>query len=108
MKRSTRVTLTVAAAMAWAARAHAQDPCDPTSFRSNACKVAIKQGGFCSGGAWVSGPYQQPYPYYYDRYLDYFNQGGVTTPAPVEACGLFSSVRHGGFGALGVIHSAGG
>jgi hypothetical protein len=103
MKKSIRVTLTVVAAIGCAAPAGAQDPCEPASFSRGACRIAIHDAGYCSGGAWVSSPYPQSYAYYYDRYRGYLSQAGTVTPATVASCGLLTPLRYGGFGAHGAL-----
>ncbi|HYW47077.1 MAG TPA: hypothetical protein VE959_29695 [Bryobacteraceae bacterium] len=103
MKKSARVTLTVVAAVGWAARAQqAPNPCEPANFNGKACQAAVKNHGYCSGGAWVPQQYQK-YPYYYGLYQAYASAAGVVTAAPVEACRRPSRLfgRHGGFGAIG-------
>jgi hypothetical protein len=109
MKKSARVRLTVAAAIALAARAEAQDPCEAASFNSRACKVAIRDGGFCSSGAWVSAPYPESYSYYNDLYGVYRNQGGATMPAAMASCGQYfgAGAIRGGFGAFAMAHAGG-
>jgi hypothetical protein len=110
MKKSARVRLTVAAAVALAARADAQDPCEAASFNRKACKIAIRERGFCSGGAWVSAPYPESYSYYNDLYRLFRHQGGLPVPAPMESCGQYfgAGAMRGGFGAFAAIHAGGG
>jgi hypothetical protein len=111
MKKSARVTLTVVAAVGWAARAQqAPNPCEPANFNEKACQGAVKSHGYCSDGAWVPQTYQK-YPYYYDIYQAYTAAGGIVTAAPVETCRRagHASWGHGGFGAIGAaIHGHGG
>jgi hypothetical protein len=103
MKKSARVTLTIVAAVGFAARAEqAPNPCESANFNGKACQAAVKSHGYCSGGAWVPQQYQK-YPYYYGRYQAYSSAGGIVAAAPVETCRpprhLLGS--HGGFGATG-------
>jgi hypothetical protein len=107
MKKSTQVTLTVAAAMGLAARGQQPlNPCGAASFNSNACHEAVKHDRFCWQGQWnpVSDP--EPYPYYYGQYRDYVAHGGAVTPAPAGNCGhlRYGGGAHGGFGATGHGH----
>lgn len=115
MKKSRRVILTVAA---MGISAHAQqgpDPCEPATFNRKVCQVAVRHGGYCSGGTWVPMTYQQAYPNYYDGYLAYLSGGGIVTAAPAETCRRPSKrflvprgVPYGGFGATGAWYHAGG
>ena len=111
--KSTRVMLSVAAAMGMAARGQGPDPCEPGSFNPGVCKVAVRHHGYCSGGAWVPMTYSQKYPNYYDSYQSYLSGGGLVASAADENCGRFGShgsyfVSHGGFGRTGSGHHAGG
>ena len=108
LKKSARVTLTVVAAVGWAARAQqAPNPCEPANFNEKACQAAVKSHGYCSGGAWVQQPYQK-YPYYYDLYQVYASAGGIVNAAPVETCQRpRHSGGHGGFGAIGAAFHGG-
>ena len=111
--KSAQVTLTIVAAMGIAARAQqGADPCAPDTFNQKACKTAIRRGGFCSGGEWIGGTYQESYPHYYDLYRSRIAAGGSVTPAVVENCPrpawlggwwpLFGGHAHrAGFGATG-------
>lgn len=102
MKKSTHVTLTVAAAMGLAARGQQPlDPCGAASFNAKVCQAAVKQRRYCSQGQWVPLADPQPYPYYYGLYQDYVANGGVVTAIPAEHCGGFMSHVYGGFGAIG-------
>jgi hypothetical protein len=107
MTKSARVTLTVVAAVSWGARAQqAPNPCGPANFNEKACQTAVKQGGYCSGGAWVTQKYQQ-YPYYYGLYRAYTGAGGAVAPAGVEKCGHgHGHALFGGFGAHGAAHAS--
>jgi hypothetical protein len=107
-KRSNRVILTAAAAVGMAAQAQAADPCDASTFNGKACTAAVKQQGFCSGGAWVSTTYSQRYPYYYDAWTAYASAGGAVTPFVAEKCAVPRNVQRGGFGSTGVLLASGG
>jgi hypothetical protein len=107
MKKSTQVTLTVAAAMGLAARGQQapQDPCGATSFNSKACQAAVKRSRFCWQGQWIPMTDPQPYPYYYGLYQDYVANGGSVAPVPAQHCGgFFLGAIHGGFGGIGAGH----
>lgn len=97
LKKSARVFLTIAAGMGVAARAQqGRDPCAASNFNAQVCKVAIRHKGYCSGGAFVKMPYQQPYPYYYDSYSAFVSGGGLATqPDSCASLGGFGS--HGAF-----------
>ena len=103
MKKSTQVTLTVAAAMGLAARGQTpQDPCGAASFNSKACQTAVKTRQYCWQGQWVPVNDPHPYPYYYGLYQDYVANGGTVMPVPAQHCGgFFLSAIHGGFGGIG-------
>jgi hypothetical protein len=102
LKKSARVILTIAAGMGVAARAQqGGDPCAASSFNAQVCKVAIRHKGYCSGGAFVKMPYQQPYPYYYDSYRAFVSGGGLATQP--DSC-----ASRGGFGSHGAARRAGG
>src|ERR1700733_14672676 len=93
VKKSARVVLTVAAGMSLAARGQlAPDPCDPGTFNTKACKVAVRHMGYCDGANFVPMTYSQPYPNYYDSYQAYLVNGGVATAAEAGNCGRM----HGG------------
>ena len=102
--KSACVTLTVVAAMGLAARAQqGPDPCAAATFNEKACKRSVRQGGFCSQGAWVPVTYHEPYPYYYDLYKNHVSSGGAVTPLATEKCGRGGgtgnhTVSRGGFG----------
>lgn len=110
MRKSTKVTITIVAAIGSAARVPAADPCDPATFNEKVCKSAVSQHGFCENGEWSAMQYGQKYPYYYDLYQNHLSAGGAVTPAVPGQCrrpggNLF---RHGGFGATGghtTVHS---
>jgi hypothetical protein len=109
MKKSTQVTLTVAAAMGLAARGQQPlNPCNAASFNGGACREAVQHSRLCWQGTWnpISAP--EPYPYYYGAYRDYVANGGVVTPVETGNCGHLSAYRgagvHGGFGGTGAGH----
>jgi hypothetical protein len=107
MKKSTHVTLSVAAAMGLAAAARGQqplDPCGASSFNTKACQAAVKHSRYCWQGQWVAVTDPQPYPYYYGLYQDYVASGGVVAAAPAQHCGGFMNTFYGGFGAIGAGH----
>ena len=117
MKKSTKVTLTVVAAMGLAScgRSH-RDPCQSESFNEMACQDAVRSGGYYWGGSWYPMSYHYPYPYYYDHYRTHVSSGGrvFTSPSgsyarPGTGGGTTSSpgVTRGGFGSTGAGHSAG-
>jgi hypothetical protein len=113
LRKSSRVVLTVAAAMGMTARGQGADPCESANFNGQACQVAIRHNGYCSGGAWVRMAYQWPYPYYYDSYSAFVASGGLAAPSLAEQCGHAGFfVAHGwgrgGFGATGAHRHAGG
>jgi len=106
MKKSASVTLTVVAAVGCAAAQQAVDPCAPGAFNTKVCRTAVKSQGFCDGATWVPQQYQK-YSYYSGVYKAYAAAGGVTTPAPAGACRPNRvPVSHGGFGAIGLVHSS--
>ncbi|MCU1336951.1 MAG: hypothetical protein JWO19_2532 [Bryobacterales bacterium] len=116
IKKSSRVVLTVAAAMSMVARGQQpRDPCESASFNTKACKIAVQRKGYCDGSAWVPATYQESYPYYYDSYQAYLATGGVVTAAEAGNCrrphyGLFGGrgLSRGGFGSTGAGHHGGG
>jgi hypothetical protein len=102
MKKSTKVTLTVVAAMGLASCGRSRlDPCEQGSFNEMACQDAVRSGGY------------YPYPYYYDHYRTHVSSGGRVMSAPsgsyARPGGTTSSpgVTRGGFGSIGAGHSAG-
>jgi len=108
LRKSTRVVLTVAAAMGVSARAQ-QDPCEASTFNGQSCQLAIRHNGYCSGGAWTSMTYQWPYPFYYDAYSAFVSGGGLAAPFAIENCRAPGMFSRGGFGAIGAgRHHAGG
>jgi len=113
MKKSTKISLTVVAAMGMAACNRRPDPCEAATYNDQACREAIQQGGYYYHGAWVPMMYSRPYPYYYDSYSRYVGRGGTVHAAPSEAYsrssgGSHGSVGRGGFGSTGGGHAFGG
>jgi hypothetical protein len=116
MKKSSKVSLTVVAAIGIAHAQEPADPCEASTFNERACQEAIRQHGYCWNGSWVRLRYSYPYPYYYDRYQVYALLVGPAAPAIVDSCrqpygGTTTSVHsfraaRGGFGTTGC-HSAG-
>ena len=111
VKRSKRVTLTVVAVMGLAGRGlEAADPCDASTFNGKACKIALKQGGYCFNGETRVVNYPESYPYYYNLYQLHVMQGGAVTPAVVDPCtrhwGGSHGVSRGGFGSTCAAHAA--
>lgn len=110
MKRSSKVTLTVVAAMGLASCSRRRDPCDSQYFNEAACSEAVRSGGYYWNGGWVPMMYHYPYPYYYDSYRSYVSRGGrvygaggsYARPSAAPA----GAVR-GGFGSTGAAHGAG-
>lgn len=103
----------MAATMGMAARSQptSLDPCEPGTFNGNACKVAIRHHGYCSGGAWVPMTYSQEYPNYYDSYQAHISGGGLSVSAPEEDCRRtrgWSHVARAGFGSTGYFYRSGG
>jgi hypothetical protein len=104
MKKPAQVTLTVVATMSFAAHGQqaAPNPCSSPTFNGSACQAAIREHGFCSQGNWISTPYHEKYPYFYDRYQQWIAAGGVVDPAPDGSC---PHPHRGGFGATGAYHA---
>jgi hypothetical protein len=113
LRKSTRVVLTVAAAMGMTARGQqGADPCQSSTFSGQACQLAIRHQGYCSGAAWVPMTYSQPYPYYYDSYSAFVSGGGLAVAGPSGNCrhpGFFAAHgwARGGFGGTGSGRHAG-
>jgi hypothetical protein len=115
MKKSTRVTLTVVAAVGLASCGRSRrDPCDTAYFNDFACQEAVRSGGYYWGGSWVPMRYGYPYPYYYDHYRTYVGSGGRVYSAPSGSYARpggssapASGVTRGGFGSTGGGHSSG-
>ncbi len=113
MKKSSKVTLTMVAAMGLASCGRSRrDPCDQGAFNEMACQDAVRSGGYYYGGSWFPIMYHYPYPYYYDHYRTYVGSGGRVVSAPAGSYmrsggGPVSSpgVERGGFGATGAGHS---
>src|ERR1022692_1013045 len=83
MKKSTKVTLTVVAAMGLASCGRSRpDPCEQGSFNEMACQDAVRSGGYYYGGSWYPMVYRYPYPYYYDHYRMHVSSGGAVVSAP--------------------------
>src|SRR5438067_33197 len=122
MKRSSKVTLTVVAAMGLAGCSRRYDPCDSRSFDAIACGDAVRGGGYYYRGSWYPMTYHYPYPYYYDAYRSHVSRGGPVVAVPPGAYGrpgasapgagtsapAAGGVTRGGFGSTGAGHSAGG
>jgi hypothetical protein len=111
MKKSTKVTLTVVAAVGLASCGRSRrDPCDQNSFNEMACQDAVRNGGYYYGGSWYPMAYSYPYPYYYDHYRTYVSNGGRTVAVPAGSYSSPAGVVRGGFGSTGAAHgsSAGG
>lgn len=108
MRKSVRVTLTVAAGVALAACGSKRvDPCDAATFSDEACQDAIAKGGYYWGGSWYPMGYSYPYPYYYDSYRSYVARGGTVRAAPAGSYSPAGSVVRGGFGEAGGAHGGG-
>jgi hypothetical protein len=111
MKKSTKVTLTIVAAVGLASCGRSRrDPCERAYFNDLACQEAIRSGGYYWGGSWVPMRYSYPYPYYYDSYRTYVSTGGrwYSSPSSSYARPSSSGVTRGGFGSTGSSHSSGG
>jgi hypothetical protein len=114
MKRSSKVTLTVVAAMGLVACSRRYDPCEARYFNEAACADAVRSGGYYWRGSWYPMTYRYPYPYYYDSYRSHVSHGGSVRAAPAGSYGRPSvsapssggTVR-GGFGSTGSSHSTG-
>jgi len=115
MNKSSKVTLTVVAAVTLA---HAQapgDPCQASVFNERACQEAVRQNGYCWNGKWTRLRYSYPYPYYYDRYQLYTMVVGPLQAIAPGACGMppgghaahVHAFPRAGFGAIGVGHVGG-
>ena len=117
MKKSSKVTLTVVAAVGLASCGRGRrDPCEAQSFNELACQEAVQSGGYYWGGSWYPMAYHYPYPYYYDSYHTYVSRGGRVIAAPVGSYSRPAGVTspssggtvRGGFGSTGAGHSSGG
>ena len=111
MKKSSKVTLTIVAAVGLASCGRSRrDPCDRAYFNELACQEATRSGGYYWGGSWVPMVYSNPYPYYYDQHRSYVSTGGrvFASPSGSYARPSSSSVTRGGFGSTGSGHSSGG
>lgn len=113
MKRSSKVTLTVVAAIGLAGCSRRYDPCDERSFDAIACGDAIRSGGYYWHGSWIPMTYSQPYPYYYDTYRSRISRGESVVAVPGGAYARpagsapAGGVTRGGFGSTGAAHGAG-
>jgi hypothetical protein len=86
----------------------AQDPCATAYFNERACQDAVASGGYYWNGTWYAMRYDHPYPFYFDSYRTYRDNGGRTSAAPGITYGRPSSgsVERGGFGSTGEGHSS--
>ena len=110
MKKSSKVTLTLVAALGVAAcNRRRVEPCQPATFNQQACQQAVSAGGYYWNGSWWPMTYHYPYPYYYDSYRSYVGNGGQVSAAPPEAYVHSASpvVTRGGFGTTGAGEGAG-
>jgi hypothetical protein len=113
MKRSSKVTLTVVAAMGLVACSRRYDPCESQHFDSTACADAVRGGGYYWRGSWYPMTYHYPYPYYYDAYRTHVSRGGSVRAAPSGTYGRpgvapsSGGTIRGGFGSIGSGHSTG-
>jgi hypothetical protein len=111
VKKSSKVTLTLMAALGAAGCGHrGVDPCDAATYNDAACLQAVKDGGYYWGGSWVPRTYYQPYSYYHDSYGAFVDGGGAEKAAPAGAyssSGDPAGVTRGGFGETGAAHGAG-
>ncbi|MDP9122156.1 MAG: hypothetical protein M3O15_12460, partial [Acidobacteriota bacterium] len=80
MKKSSRVQLTLLAAVAAAVGAdgcsRAADPCRPESFNGPACQQAVEHHGYRSYGGWVPMTYSRPYGAYYAGWAAWSGRSG--------------------------------
>ena len=108
MKKSTKVTLTVVAAVGLASCGRSRrDPCDRESFNEMACQDAVCNGGYYFGGSWYPMAYSYPYPYYYDHYRTFVSNGGRSVTVPAGSYSSPAGVERGGFGSTGAAHGSG-
>jgi hypothetical protein len=82
MKKSSKVTLTIVAAVGLASCSRRRDPCEPAYFNEAACQEAVSNGGYYWGGSWYPTVYHYRYPYYYDHYNRYRSSGGMVYSSP--------------------------
>jgi hypothetical protein len=86
MKKSSKVTLTVVAAVGLASCGRGRrDPCESQYFSEMACQQAVQDGGYYWGGSWYPMVYHYPYPYYYDHYHTYVSRGGRVYSPPASS-----------------------
>ena len=106
MRKPLGVSLTVVATVALACCGRRRvDPCASASFNEEACREAVRGGGYYWQGTWYPMTYAHPYPYYYDQYHTYLSRGGTAVSAPgVSYSPPAGSVERGGFGATGESH----
>jgi hypothetical protein len=108
MKKSTKVTLTVVAAVGLASCGRSRrDLCDRESFNEMACQDAVRNGGYDYGGSWYPMAYSYPYPYYYDSYRTHVSNGGRVVAVPAGSYAAPAGVERGGFGSTGAGHGSG-
>jgi hypothetical protein len=114
MKRSSKVTLTVVAAMGLAGCARRYDPCEAQYFNPTACNDAVVGGGYFWHGSWYPMRYAYAYPVYFNNYQRHVASGGKIfgTPAgtyarPAGGVHTSGTVTRGGFGGIGGGHSSG-
>jgi hypothetical protein len=111
MKKSAKVTLTLAAAIGLAScNRGRRDPCEAGTFDQAACEAAVRDGGYHWHGAWVPMAYGHPYPFYFDAYRNHVNRGGSVMAAPAGSYSRPSAggVSRGGFGSIGSGRVSGG
>jgi hypothetical protein len=107
MRRTTSITLTAAASMGVALAGQSRvDPCGLAAFNESVCEKAVQEGGYYWDGKWTRMKYSQPYPYYYDLYREYLDNGGPVSAAPTGAYDV--PVTRGGFGSTGAGQFPGG
>src|SRR5665811_315100 len=114
MKKSTKVTLTVVAAVGLASCGRSRrDPCEQGSFNEMACQDATRSGGYYYGGSWYPMMYRYPYSYYYEHCLMHVSNCARVMSAPggssARPLRVASSavVTDGRFGSIGAGHGAG-
>ena len=106
MKKSAQVGLTVVAVVGLAScGGRHPDPCEAATFNEQACREAVKGGGYYFNGSWFPVQYHYPYPYYYDSYRGYVSSGGVVQSDPAVSYSS-AGVERGGFGTTGAGHAS--